>query len=137
MSGIGAGWLDTNMVVRYLLGEPAEQAQAAATIIEQSAQLWISPVILAESYFVLLSVYQRTRAEIMDALIQLINRKNIVVSSIDKALAIEALHMCRDSGRVKLADALLWAEARTSGETVVFTFDRRFPIAGITRSESL
>jgi len=62
---------------------------------------------------------------------------NILVSSIDKASAIEALHMCRDSDRVKLADALLWAEARTSGETVVFTFDHRFPTAGITRSESL
>jgi len=137
VSGTGAGWLDTNMVIRYLLGEPAEQAQAAATIIEQSAQLWISPVILAESYFVLSSVYQRTRAEIMDALVQLINRENILVSSIDKALAIEALHMCRDSGRVKLADTLLWAEARTSGETVIFTFDRRFPTTGVTRSESL
>jgi predicted nucleic-acid-binding protein len=125
------------MVVRCLLGKPAEQAQAAATIIEQDAQIWISPVILAESYFVLLSVYLHTRVEIVDVLIQFINRENIRVSGIDKALAVEARHMCRDSGRVKLADALLWAEARTSGETVVFTFDRRFPTAGMTLSESL
>lgn len=132
-----AGWLDTNMVVRYLLGEPAEQAHAAATIIEQGAQIWISPVILAESYFVLLSVYLRTRTEIVDALVQFISHENIRLSAIDKTLAVEALHMCRDSGRIKLADALLWAEARTSGETVIFTFDRRFPTAGVTLSTAL
>lgn len=137
MSSAGAGWIDTNMVVRYLLGEPAEQAHVAATIIEQGAPIWISPVILAECYYVLLSVYLRTRNEIVDALIQLISRENVRVAGIDKALAVEALHLCRGSGRVKFADALLWAEARTSGETVIFTFDRRFPTAGVTISATL
>ncbi|MCB0059596.1 MAG: PIN domain-containing protein, partial [Caldilineaceae bacterium] len=111
MSEFATGWLDTNMILRYLLGEPQDQAQAAASIIEQSSLVAISPVILAESFFVLFTVYRRSRADIVDSLAGLVNRENVQVSHIEKALVIDALYMCRDSGRVKVADALLWAEA--------------------------
>lgn len=137
MSEFSIGWLDTNMILRYLLGEPQEQAQAAASIIEQNLQIMISPVILAESFFVLFTVYRRSRAEIVDSLAGLVNRENVQVSHIEKTLVIDALYMCRDSGRVKVADALLWAEARTAGQATIYTFDRRFPSQGVTLSEAL
>ena len=137
MSEFATGWLDTNMILRYLLGEPQDQAQSAAAIIEHSDLILISPVILAESFFVLFTVYRRSRAEIGDSLAGLVNRENIQVSNIEKAFVIEALSMCRDSGRVKVADALLWAEARTSGQATIYTFDRRFPDQGVTLSEVL
>ncbi|HRW46843.1 MAG: PIN domain-containing protein [Caldilineaceae bacterium] len=137
MSEFATGWLDTNMILRYLLGEPQDQAQAAASIIEQSSLVAISPVILAESFFILFTVYRRSRADIVDSLAGLVNRENVQVSHIEKALVIDALYMCRDSGRVKVADALLWAEARTAGPATIYTFDRRFPDQGVTLSEAL
>ena len=137
MSALATGWLDTNMILRYLLGEPQGQAHAAASIIEQCPLVTISPVILAESFFVLFTVYRRSRAEIVDSLAGLVNRENVQVSHIEKAFVFDALYMCRDSGRVKVADALLWAEARTSGQTTIYTFDRRFPNQGVTLSEAL
>jgi hypothetical protein len=39
--------------------------------------------------------------------------------------------MCRDSGRVSIPDALIWAAARSAGNTPVYTLDRRFPADGI------
>ena len=38
--------------------------------------------------------------------------------------------LCRPSGRVLFADALIWAEAVTNGLNV-YTFDRRFPNSGV------
>jgi hypothetical protein len=51
---------------------------------------------------------------------------------IDRATAVEALLLCRPSGRVSVPDALTWAEARTSGAGAVYSFDRTFPSDGIT-----
>lgn len=136
MSEFATGWLDTNMILRYLLGEPQDQAQAAASIIEQSSLVAISPVILAES-FLYSSQFIGAAADIVDSLAGLVNRENVQVSHIEKALVIDALYMCRDSGRVKVADALLWAEARTAGPATIYTFDRRFPDQGVTLSEAL
>ena len=39
--------------------------------------------------------------------------------------------MCRDSGRVNVADAMIWAEARTAGIEVIYSFDQRFPSDGL------
>lgn len=43
---------------------------------------------------------------------------------------IEALLLCRPSGRTAFADALLWAEARAS-RAALYSFDERFPETGI------
>ena len=131
MSEFATGWLDTNMILRYLLGEPQDQAQAAASIIEQSS-LVCDQSGHSGGFFVL-SLFIGAAAQILwIRWPRLVNRENVQVSHIEKALVIDALYMCRDSGRVKVADALLWAEARTAGPATIYTFDRRFPIKGHT-----
>ena len=49
-----------------------------------------------------------------------------------KEQMIEALQLCRPSGRVSFGDAMIWAAARFTGRAV-FTLDERFPDVGITR----
>jgi len=49
-----------------------------------------------------------------------------------KPLVLEALSLCRPSGRVSVADAFIWASARHAGIDGVYTFDRRFPAANLT-----
>lgn len=67
----------------------------------------------------------------VDQLIALLQKENIVSLRPDKAMLIEALFLCRPSGRVSFADALIWAEARAGGPPVVYTFDERFPAVGV------
>jgi len=122
-----AVFLDTSVVVRYLTGEPTEPAERAARIIEGQTALMLSEVVLAESAYVLISVYQVPRAQVVDALTAFILLDQIRLPSIPKALAVEALSLCRASGRVSFADALLWAQARATGAGRIFTFDQRFP----------
>jgi predicted nucleic acid-binding protein len=106
-------------------------ADRAMAVIESDQNLGISAVALAETAHVLRSVYGRPREQIVDSLIDLVQRENIVPHGLDRATLVEALRLCRPSGRVSIPDALLWAEARSSGSGVVFSFDRQFPALGI------
>jgi predicted nucleic acid-binding protein len=124
-------FLDANLPVRYLTDDPPELAARAAALIESDTALTISFLTLAEVAYVLTKVYGRERGQVVEALIALIQRENLSVYHVDTDLAVEALELCRPSGRVDFADALLWAEARTAGG-IVHTFDARFPEEGIT-----
>ena len=132
-----AGWrrlssfLDTSVVVRYITGDLEGLAQAATDIVDGDQELWITDVVLAEASYVLSSVYQLSRALIVDQLIEFVQKQNIIVYAISKGLLIQALLMCRPSGRVSVADALTWAAARSSGSGVVYSFDQRFPDEGL------
>lgn len=45
---------------------------------------------------------------------------------------LEALLLCRPSGQVSFADALVWAAARSQANAAVYSLDERFPDEGIT-----
>jgi predicted nucleic acid-binding protein len=122
--------LDTSFLVRYLIGDPPAQATVAARVIDSELPVGLTLTILAETAHVLRAVYKVGRSAIVDALIAVITRHNIVLVGLDRATAIEALQLCRPSGRVSIADALTWAEAR-GGAGIVYSFDLRFPAEGI------
>ena len=126
-----SGFLDTSVVVRYITGDLEGLAQAATDIVDGEQELWITDVVLTEASYVLSSVYQLSRALIVDQLIEFVQKQNIIGYGISKGLLIQALLMCRPSGRVSVADALIWAAARSSGSGVVYSFDQRFPDEGL------
>ncbi len=128
-------FLDTNPVVRYLVRDVPELAARAASLIEGDRHLFLSVITVAEIGFVLSSIYRIERARVVDALVDLLNRENIDTHEIPTEMAIQALRLCRPTGRVNFADALLWGVARSMSPARVWTFDRRFPADGIERRE--
>ena len=123
--------LDTSVIVRYLTNDPPPMAAAAAHLIDSDRPLIVSPLILAESAYVLISVYNMPRETVIDALSAFIQRRNIRLHHLTKPLALDALRLCRGSHRHSFADALLWAEARTDAG-VIYTFNERFPSTSVT-----
>lgn len=126
-----AAFLDTNILVRHFTGRPAEQAEHARRILSEADNAVVTDVALNETAYVLRDQYGIARERIVDWLVSLLRRDNISVYAIDKSIAIEGLLMCRPSGRVSFADAMVWAAARSAGADVVYTFDRRFPSDGV------
>lgn len=129
-------FLDSSIIVRYLVGDEPNQSERARRIIEAGERLTVTHGILAEVGYVLSRVYRIDREVVVDSLVQLLQRDNISVDGLDTALVVAALFLCRPSGRVSFADAMLWAVARRAGSgSVIHTFDPRFPSPGIeTRS---
>jgi predicted nucleic acid-binding protein len=126
--------VDTSVLVRYLTLDPADQGELARSLIEDdSLQVLVPNVALAETAYTLWRRYGIERTTVVDLLVDLISRENVDVQELPKALAIEALLLCRPSGRVSFADALIWAVARQSSSGVIYTFDRAFPASGVDR----
>ena len=126
-----SGFLDTSVVVRYLTGDPPESAEQAAKIIDEVDDLLVTDVVLTETAYVLTSVYQVPREVAVDHLIAFLQKENISPFALDKSLVLHALLLCRPSGRVSFADAMVWAAARSAGSQVVYSLDERFPGDGM------
>jgi predicted nucleic acid-binding protein len=106
-------------------------ADEATRLIDGPTDLWVTDGVLAETGYVLTSVYGVPREATIDALIKLVRRRNIRPYGLDKNVTLQALLLCRPSGRVSFADAMLWAVARAADSHIVYSFDRRFPADGI------
>ena len=126
-----SGFLDTSMVVRYLTGDPPDLAERAARVIDGEEGLQITDVVLAETAYVLTSVYHISRSVVVDHLIAFMQKENLAPFALDKGVVLQALLLCKPSGRVSFADAMVWAAARSSGSQVVYSLDERFPGDGL------
>jgi len=123
--------LDTSIIVRYLTGDPPRLATRAARIIDSGEVLAIPDVVIAETAFVLASVYGVARSQVVETLVALVQKRNLVTLPAAKGEIIQALLMCRPSRRVSFADAMVWATARSARAEAVYSFDQRFPEEGI------
>lgn len=123
--------LDTNVLVRYFLQDDTEMGPAAARVVDGERELGVSLVALAESAFVLSRNYGVPRERVVDLLVELLRKRNIAPLGVDKTLAASALLLCRPSGRVNFADALINADARAHAVERFYTFDERFPSEGL------
>lgn len=94
-------------------------------MLEGPQTIGLPDVVLVETVHVLTSVYGVPREQVVDALVELVQRRNLEVVGLRKDRVLRALRMCRPSGRVSFADALIWAAAGEVGR--VYTFDQRSP----------
>ena len=113
---------DTNVVVRYLVGDDAAQAEAAARAIEQAEGLVLSTVVLCEIVWVLRRAYRYGTGEVAAVLRRLIESRGVEV---DRPLAEAGLAALAAGG--DFADGVILAEAARARCDRLLTFDRRFP----------
>lgn len=123
--------VDTSVVVRYLVGSPAEQSTRAARLIDGDEEVGISVLVLAETAHVVRSFYRVSRSDIADQLIQLVTRGNVTPLEISKPDVLDALARARAFESSPIVDALIAASARALGGVPVATFDRRFGRLGV------
>ena len=120
------------MVVRYLMDDPPDMAGQAAKVIDEENNLQLTDVVIAETAYVLTSVYRVSRETVVDFLIAFLNKQNISPFRLDKGVVLEALLLCRPSARVSFEDAMVWAAARSAaGSSIIYTLDERFPGEGV------
>lgn len=127
-----SGFLDTSVLVRYLTDDPPALALKSAAVIDGGEDLLVTDVVIAETAYVLTSVYGVSREAVVDSLIALLRKENIDTFGLNEDYVLEGLLLCRPSGRVSFADALVWAAARSAGSGTVYSFDGRFPNDGIS-----
>ena len=117
--------LDTSVVVRYLVGRPADQATRAAALIDDVGQeVGVSIVALAECAHVLRTQYDVAGSDIIDSLIEFIQRENVRVLGLRTDLLVEMLVRARTMPGRPISDAMIVASSISADAIPLATFDQ-------------
>jgi predicted nucleic acid-binding protein len=127
--------VDTSVVVRYLVGEPAEQAGRAQVVMEGVEPVSIPVVVLLETAHVLRTQCGVERRDVLDTLLALVTREGLEILGVNRGLVMEALVRARDLPGSPLPDALMVATVRDAGALPLFTFDGDLVRHGISVRE--
>ncbi len=116
--------LDANVVLRFLTGEPEDMAERSRKLMQRAdrdeIKLKLSPLVVAEVYWVLNSYYEFSREKIAQVLGKLIRAQGIETAEVE--LIGEALELAAEKN-VDFIDAILSLRAKKEQVKVV-TFDR-------------
>ena len=112
--------VDTNVLVRLLAGDDARQVRIAEEFVDSGA--WVSHLVLAETLWVVESVYRRTPAQLAAALEMLLKHQSLVLQDADTVAA--ALTHFRRKPALGFSDCLVLEIARKAGHTPLGTFDK-------------
>lgn len=124
-------FVDTNVLIRHLVGEPAEQAERATRVLASDKTLLLSDVVIAETVYVLEKVYLVPRNEIAEIIKSLLAFESIQV--VDEPTVLRALEIYVNH-RLHFVDAYLVASAESSGIRRVMSFDHGIDrVATVTR----
>ncbi len=117
--------LDTNVLVRFLVSDDAEQGEAAARLIrgvaEAGSTLFVPVTVLLELEWVLRSAFEFDKATVLHALFRLLGSFDLGFES-ESAVEIALAHYAR--GMADFADCLHVALAGEAGEQPLWTFDK-------------
>lgn len=127
--------VDTSVLVRYLVGSPPAQGRKAAAIVDGLEEIGVSPVALAECAHVLRTQYGIQQRDILDSLIDLVQRDNVRMLGLRTDVLLGALVRARQLPGRPIPDALIVAASLSADALPLATFDRDQPRYGVPNRE--
>ena len=122
--------VDTNVLVRLITRDDARRAAAADRFIEKGA--WVSVLALAETMWMLTSVYELKPKELARAIEMLLNHRSLALQYPETVAA--ALDLFRATPVLGFSDCPMLQLVRRDGHLRLGTFDRNLgKIAGRQR----
>ena len=126
-------FVDTNVLVRHLTGDPPDQAARATRFLRVADDLLLADLIVAELAYVLGSVYEASRGQIADSIRAVLGHPPI--RAVDRDLLLRTVELYEHDG-LDFPDAYLVASAERSGVGAIASFDRSIDrIATVRRIE--
>lgn len=112
--------VDTNVLIRITAQDNPQQYAASEEFISRNA--WVSHVVLVEAIWVLGSSYNRTHADLVQAIEILLSHENLVLQEDDVVRA--SLALFKANPRLGFSDCMILEIARKAGHVPLGTFDR-------------
>lgn len=128
-----SAFVDTNVLIRHLTGEPPAMAAAATEFLGGQSELFLADLIVAETIYVLESFYETARPQVAAIVRSLLALRSVVV--VDRAVLLRAVEVY-EVDRIDFAEAYLIACAESTGIGCVASFDRSIDrVASVRRIE--
>ena len=116
-----SAFVDTNVLVRHLTGDPRAMAERATAFLASEPELYLADLVVAETVYVLESFYKAPRDQVATAMRSLIAMRSII--TVDPALLFRAIEVY-EVDRLDFAEAYLVACAESTGIGRIASFDR-------------
>ncbi len=116
-----SAFVDTNILVRHLTGDPPGMAARATAYLAEEPELLLTDLVAAETVYVLESFYEVPRDQIAQAVRSLLAFSSIVC--VDPVLLLRAVEVY-ETARIDFAEAHLVACAESTGVGRIASFDR-------------
>ena len=112
--------VDTNILIRIITRDDAEQAKRAEAFIKKGA--WVSHLVLAETVWVLGRGYGRTIRQLVETIEVLLEHEHLRLEGAN--VVEDALTAFKKRPAIGFSDYLIFEIARKAGHTPLGTFDR-------------
>lgn len=122
-----SAFVDTNILVRHLTGDPPDMAARATAYLEVETDLLLTDLVVAETVYVLESFYEAPPQQVAEAIRSLLAFESMVC--VDPALLLRAVEVY-ETDRIDFAEAYLVACAESTGINKVASFDRSIDRVG-------
>jgi predicted nucleic-acid-binding protein len=116
-----SAFVDTNILVRHLTGDPPDMAAQATAYLGSASELLLTDLVVAETIYVLESFYKTRRQQIADAMRSLVALGAVI--TVDPALLLRAIEVY-ETDQLDFPEAYFVASAETAGVNRVTSFDR-------------
>ncbi len=114
-------FIDTDVLVRHLTGEPDGLARRARALLESGETLILTDIVCAELVYVLESVYGVRRERLARLVRAVIGFESIVCA--DEPVLLRCIELY-EATSLHFADSYLVADAEITGARKVASFDR-------------
>ncbi|MCP3872208.1 MAG: type II toxin-antitoxin system VapC family toxin [Desulfobacteraceae bacterium] len=118
--------VDTNILIRFLVGDNELQAKKVYSILKKAEsekkELFVPLLVVLEMIWVLESVYDISRAEVLDAIRDLLL---MPIFKFDQQPALQKLVHSAQGNKYDLSDLLIAHSAKVNGCAAVITFDKK------------
>jgi len=118
--------IDTNILIRFLVGDDELQAKKVYSIFKKAEsekkELFVPLLVVLEMIWVLESVYDISRTELLDAISDLLL---MPIFKFDQQSALQQLVHSAQGNKYDLSDLLIAHSAKVNGCKVVITFDQK------------
>jgi predicted nucleic-acid-binding protein len=122
-----SAFVDTNVLVRHLTGDPAVMAAKATAFLRDETELYLADLIVAETVYVLESFYESPRTQVAEVIRSLLALRSVVV--VDRNVLLRAVEIY-EINRLDFAEAYLVACAESTGIGRVASFDKTIDRVG-------
>ena len=118
--------VDTNILIRFLIGDNEQQAKKVYKLFKKAEseknELFVPLLVVVELIWVLESVYEIPRDEILDTLSDLLLMS---ILKFEHQSTLQQFTLSAQGNKYDLSDLLIAHSAKTNGCEIVITFDKK------------
>ena len=116
-----SGSLDTNILLRIVVGDVPKQTELISKLFAEMTVLHVADIVIFEMVFVLDRAYQFSKEDIIESVYTIIRHKKI---NCNRALFESALSLYKESTKLSFVDCTLPNYAILNNARPLYTFDQ-------------